>query len=444
MYLRCTKKIFLLAVVSILTTSCSWFAPSTESQQEVEESVVEEPNREYGILSDDYTITRDVIAQGETMGKILNAHGVSAVDIDRLDKVSADIFSLRKIRGGNSYSTFIRQDSTQKLDYLVYEVNRLDYVVFSFAGDSISTYMGVKPSTTKRFKRSATIESSMWGAIVEAKLPFALGSHIEDIYQWSVNFFSIQKGDNFTVIYDEIFVDDTLSIGVGQIWGAKFEHAGGEYYAIPFDQSGKVEYWEDDGASLRKQMLKAPLRYSRISSKFTYSRLHPIYKVYRPHTGVDYAAPAGTPVQAVADGVITFRGWGSGGAGNMVKIKHPNNMTTAYLHLSKFGAGQRVGGSVKQGDVIGYVGSTGASTGAHLDYRVWKGTTPIDPLKIPSEPSEPILEQNQSSFDYVKALIMGELNSEGDFESPLTTLDRVLIDSLAKEAVVQDGGSKDN
>lgn len=422
----------LLSMIALLAVGCSSWGNQTSQEEDVSnvEEVVEVPTL-YGIPSDGYSINTDVIQQGETMGRILNNYGVSAAKIDKLDRASAEVFPLRKIRGGNNYTTFIRSDSTSLLDYLVYEEDHLNYVVFSFAEDTIRTYKGVKPSTIKRHRKSAVIESSMWGAIMDAGLPYALASHIEDIYQWSVDFFAIQKGDNFTVIYDEIIVDDTVSIGVGQIWGAKFEHAGRNHYAIPFEQSGKVEYWEEDGGSLRKAMLKAPLRYSRISSKFTYARLHPIYKVYRPHTGVDYAAPSGTPVQAVADGVVIFRGWGSGGAGNMIKIKHPNNMSTGYLHLRGFASGLKVGSAVKQGEVIGYVGSTGASTGPHLDYRVWKGTTPIDPLKIPSEPSVPISDENKASFEWVKATIMNELNSEGEVENPLTTLSRGEIDSLA-------------
>lgn len=310
---------------------------------------------------------------GETLGKILNGFGVSALTIDRLDKASKDIFPLRNIRAGHKYTAFIHEDSlyAPHLDYLVYERNVAEYVVFGFHDDSVSVRTGEKQFTVRRTKKSATINSSLWGAIMEQELPYALAAEMEDIYQWTVNFFGIQKGDNFTVIYDERFIDDSVSVGIGRIWGAKFCQGGKEYYAIPFRQGGKIRYWEYDGASLRKQMLKAPLKYSRISSKFTYARKHPIYKVYRPHTGVDYAAPKGTPVHAVADGVVTFKGWGGGG-GNTLKIKHAGNLMTGYLHLSGYAKGISKGSRVSQGQLIGYVGSTGASTGPHLDYRIWK------------------------------------------------------------------------
>ena len=173
-------------------------------------------------------------------------------------------------------------------------------------------------------------------------------------------------------------------------------------------------------------MLKAPLKYSRISSKFSYARKHPIYKVYRPHTGVDYAAPKGTPVHAVADGTVTFKGWGGGG-GNTLKIKHAGNLMTGYLHLIGYAKGIVKGSRVSQGQLIGYVGSTGASTGPHLDYRVWKNGTPIDPLKIPSEPAEPIARENRALFEFVRDRITAELNGEVSPEEQITQLDSLVL-----------------
>ncbi|MFI3279124.1 MAG: peptidoglycan DD-metalloendopeptidase family protein [Rikenellaceae bacterium] len=411
-------------LLSLFMGSCSEIS-ETKGADEIEVEVVE--NRTFGILSDDYTLEKSEIKSGETMGKILNGYGVSALQIDKLDKATKEVLPLNKIRGGNSYTVFIKQDSLgSKLDYLVYEEDKINYVVFAMASDSIYAYKGVKPTTIKRNKKSAVIESSMWGAIMDANLPFALASEIENIYQWTVDFFAIQKGDNFTVIYEERFVEDTISVGIGRVWGAKFDHGDREYYAIPFVQDSTLQYWEADGASLRKQMLKAPLKYTRISSGYTTARLHPIYKVYRAHTGVDYAAPSGTPVHSVADGVVIFKGWGGGG-GNTLKIKHANNMTTGYLHLKGYAKGIANGTRVKQGQLIGYVGSTGASTGPHLDYRVWKGSTPINPLKIPQEPQEPIKEENKAAFELIKSKIIGELEGTIPTEEYVTQLDSVKV-----------------
>lgn len=257
---------------------------------------------------------------------------------------------------------------------------------------------------------------------MEQNLPYALAAEMEDVYQWTIDFFGIQKGDSFTVIYDERFIDDTVSVGIGRIWGARFTQNGKDYYAIPFHQGGKVRYWEADGRSLRKQLLKAPLKYTRISSRFSYARKHPIYKVYRPHTGVDYAAPKGTPVRAVADGTVIFKGWGGGG-GNTLKIKHAGNLQTGYLHLSRYAKGIATGKRVVQGQLIGYVGSTGASTGPHLDFRIWKNGKPIDPLKIPQEPAEPIAKAHRAEFDFVRDRIMAELNGDVADDMRITRLD---------------------
>lgn len=400
----------------------------TTQQAAAEKEEAAPQNIVYGINADNYRTETGEVGSGETLGKILNGYGVSALTVDRLDKASKEIFPLRNIRAGHKYTVFIHEDSlyAPHLDYLVYERNMSQYVVFGFHEDSVSVQTGEKEFTVRRTKKSATINSSLWGAIMEEHLPYALAAEMEDIYQWTVDFFGIQKGDNFTVIYDERFIDDSISAGIGRIWGAKFCQGGKEYYAIPFRQGGKVQYWEYDGGSLRKQMLKAPLKYTRISSKFTYARKHPIYKVYRPHTGVDYAAPKGTPVHAVADGVVTFKGWGGGG-GNTLKIKHAGNLMTGYLHLSGYAKGISKGSRVSQGQLIGYVGSTGASTGPHLDYRIWKNGTPIDPLKVPQEPAEPIAKENRATFEFVRDRIAAELNGEVKDEERITQLDSLVI-----------------
>lgn len=401
-----------------------------DAAQESETAEAEAPqNLLYGINADDYRTEVGEVGSGETMGGILNRYGISALAVDRLDKAASDIFPLRNIRAGHKYTAFIHEDSlyAPHLDWLAYETSMTDYVVFGFHdNDSVSIRKDCKEYTLRRTKKSAVINSSLWGAIMEQNLPYALAADLEDIYQWTVDFFGIQKGDSFTVIYDERFIDDTVSVGIGRIWGAKFTQSGKEFYAIPFRQGGKIQYWEADGGSLRKQMLKAPLKYSRISSRFTYARKHPIYKVYRPHTGVDYAAPKGTPVHAVADGVVIFKGWGGGG-GNTLKIKHTGNLQTGYLHLSRFAKGISKGSRVSQGQLIGYVGSTGASTGPHLDYRIWKNGTPIDPLKVPSEPAEPISKENRPLFEYVRDRITAELNGDVKPEERITQLDSLTL-----------------
>lgn len=391
------------------------FGGSTETKGDnIASEEVVEPTYLYGIDIEGYEIVNDTVRMGETVGGILGRRGISAATVDRLDKESKDIFPLRKIRADNAYTTFTRSytDSLGEhsaLDYIVYHKNAIDYVVFGFVGDSISITLGSRPVEYIRQRCEASITSSLWGTIMEHNLPYALAAEFEDIYQWTVDFFGIQAGDSFKVVYDEKMVDGE-SVGIGRIWGAEFCHGGKQYYAIPFSQDGKLRYWEANGESLRKQFLKAPLKYTRISSKFSKARLHPVYKVYRPHHGVDYAAPAGTPVHAVADGTVTFRGWDRGGGGNTIKIKHAGNLETGYLHLKNFAKGISVGTRVSQGQLIGYVGSTGASTGPHLDFRIKKNGTPIDPLKMPQEPAEPISAANKVAFEAVRDRVIAELD----------------------------------
>ena len=399
----------------LLVVGCGGFSAEKESENRATEEVVE-PTFLYGIDIEGYEIVNDTVRMGETVGGILGRRGISAVTIDRLDKASKEIFPLRKIRADNAYTTFTRSytDSLGEhsaLDYIVYHKNAIDYVVFGFVGDSISITLGSRPVDIIRKRCEASITSSLWGTIMEQNLPYALAAEFEDIYQWTVDFFGIQSGDSFKVVYDEKIIDGE-SVGIGRIWGAEFVHGNKQYYAIPYAQDGKLRYWEANGESLRKQFLKAPLKYTRISSKFSKARLHPVYKVYRPHHGIDYAAPAGTPVHSVADGTVTFRGWDKGGGGNTIKIKHAGGMETGYLHLKSFAKGISVGTRVSQGQLIGYVGSTGASTGPHLDFRIKKNGTPIDPLKMVQEPAEPLPSAHKAAFEAVRDRVIAELDGK--------------------------------
>lgn len=410
-------KQILYTILAILIIA-PFTACSSKRAEQKKENIV------FGINADNYTLERKTVERGDSWSKILGSYGIGTQKVLRLDQLTKDICPLRTIRAGSHYTAFTRQDSTAvNLDYLVYEKNLVDYVVFAFVGDSVAVREGQREVEIRRKKSTAVISSSLWGAIMEAQLPYSLASEMEDIYQWTVDFFGIQEGDRFTVIYDEKFID-TLSVGIGRVWGAKFTHRGKDIYAIPFEQGGRLQYWEEDGGSLRKQLLKAPLKFTRISSKFSHARLHPVLKKYRPHHGVDYAAPMGTPVRAVADGTVTKKSYDKA-AGNMLKIKHPGNLSSGYLHLRGFAKGIKVGARVSQGQVIGYVGSTGRSTGPHLDFRLWKGSTPINPLKVPQKPTEPISKDNKERFDKVKERIMAELNGEVPDSMKVTNLENI-------------------
>jgi murein DD-endopeptidase MepM/ murein hydrolase activator NlpD len=241
-----------------------------------------------------------------------------------------------------------------------------------------------------------TIKSSLWADMKDAGINPVLAIRLSDIYAWSIDFFGLQKGDSFKVLYDEIYAGDKL-LDIGTVHAAIFRHAGKDYYAYRFMQGDTTGYWNEVGENLQKAFLKAPLKFSRISSGFTYSRRHPVTRIVRPHTGIDYAAPKGTPVMSIGSGVVIQKGY-AGGGGHTVKIKHNATYTSAYLHLSAYGKGIAKGARVSQGQIIGYVGSTGLSTGPHLDFRIWKNNTPINPLKMESPPAQKILAGRMAEF----------------------------------------------
>ncbi|MCD7962524.1 MAG: peptidoglycan DD-metalloendopeptidase family protein [Rikenellaceae bacterium] len=363
----------------------------------------------YGICADSYSIQEDIVKSGESLSVILDRYGLSAVEIDSAVKASENVFNVKSIRGGNGYKAFLTQDTTARLSHFVYEKNKIEYVVFSF-GDSITVRNDSKDIISETRVAEAEISSSLWNAMVDNDISPALAMELSEIYAWSIDFFGLQKGDKFKIVFEENYVD-SIKVGIGSILGAWFVNNGKKYYAIPFELDGKIKFWDENGNSLRQNLLKAPLSYSRISSTFSHSRLHPVLKIRRPHYGVDYAAPAGTPVYAVADGTVTSRTYTSQG-GNTVKIKHSQGLESGYLHLQKFANGLKVGQRVSQGELIGYVGSTGLATGPHLDFRLWKNGKPIDPLKVDTEPAEPIASEYESHFAMVKEAVLGVLEGE--------------------------------
>lgn len=391
--------------------------------QEIE---IQEESREllYGIDIGSYNLDESTLESGQTLGAILDRYGVSPVTVDQLAKSADSIFPLRNLRAGHKYTTFQAADSTAKLDYFVYEISTTEYLVIDFTQPAPSMHLAEKEVTVQRMQKTATITSSLWNSMIENDMSPALAAELSDIYAWSIDFFGLQKDDQFTVIYDQLYVD-TVCVDVGTIWGASFQHGGKTYYAIPFMQDGKLQYWDENGNSLRKNLLKAPLKFSRISSRFSASRLHPVLRIRRPHYGVDYAAPSGTPVVAVGDGVVIFKGW-SGGGGNTLKIKHNSgSLVSGYLHLKGFAKGIKQGARVQQGQLIGYVGTTGLSTGPHLDFRLWQNGQPIDPLKVPTEPAEPIRAANRTAFEGIRNRIMTELSGPMADSLRVTSLDEL-------------------
>ena len=381
--------IILIIFVIIITTNWSKdYEEDHEIDLTYEEPVVAEPTYIFGICADNYDIAENTINKNQVISDILSEYNVPQTTIYQLDKISKDTYSLRKLHQNNTYRLFLTKDSVPQAHYLVYDISTIDYVVYAFK-DSIYSYLGALPTDTIINRISGTIDISLWDAMIDCGAKPVLAVDLADVYAWTIDFFGISKGDAFDVIYEEIYVEDEL-VGTGKILASNFITSGKNHLAFYYEDKDNKGYFDEDGNSLRRQFLKAPLSYSRISSGFSYARKHPITKKVRPHLGVDYAVPSGTPVYSVGDGVVIDKGWDKKGGGNYLKIRHNSTYTTLYMHLKGFAKGITKGSKVSQNQLIGYVGSTGASTGPHLDYRVFKNGSAINPLKMEAPPVEPI------------------------------------------------------
>ena len=364
----------------------------------------------YGICIDSLALNHYKIEKGNHLSSILLDLGFTGSDAEQITETISPLYPPSKLQIGNKYATITTPDSASTIEYLVFEKSKTDYIVVDLCSDSLKVHESTKPVTLQRRYVEGTINSSLWNTIIESGASPMLALKISDLYAWQVDFFDTKQGDSFRLIYDEAWIDDTTFLEIASIEGALFNHQGREYIAVPFEQDSTREYFDEEGNSLRKEFLKAPLDFFRISSKFTNARYHPILKRYRPHHGVDYAAPAGTPVKTVGDGVVIAKGYQRNGGGNYLKVKHNSVYTTTYMHLSRFAKGVQKGTSVRQGEVIGYVGATGLATGPHLDYRVHKNNVPINPLTMEAPPSYPVKPELRDSFMVIRDEILMQLD----------------------------------
>ena len=405
------KLIVIITIVGVVLVGVSVFFLLRPKEQAEEELVIEDhfvpPVTKFGLPVDSFLIEKETIGKNQNLSHILSNQGISLNLIDKIAKESVSVFDVRKLRSDKNYYLFSKGDSVKQLSYFVYEIDPVDYVVYRL--DSLHIYRGQNPIERKISTASGVINSSLWNALRDNGQSSILALHMADVYQWSIDFFGLQKGDKYRVLFEESYVDSTL-IGITNIFACQFVHANSNYYAFQFEQDSILSYFNEEGQSLKKAFLKAPLQFSRISSHFSHSRMHPILRYARPHLGVDYAAPAGTPVVSIGDGVVVRKTSG-GDAGNYLQIKHNSVYNTAYMHLQGFAQGIVVGARVRQGQLIGYVGSTGLSTGAHLDFRVYKNGSPVNPLTVESPPVEPVNEQNMPQYTILKDSLMTELET---------------------------------
>ena len=412
------KILSILAAVSFLpfAVSCSCGrSASVEGECEVCEDTlsVEHP---LGFCPDSLIVTEGTVKNGQFFSTLLGSLGMSAQESYNLTQACGDVFDVRTLRVGQDYRAYYSPCDSEEgearrgdLLYLVYDRDRSSSIVFS-CRSPYETWVYEKPVTVEKRYADVTISSSLWNDMRAADVSPLLIVGLSDIYAWTVDFFALQKGDRFRVLYDEKVCDGEV-IAVDTVRYAIFSHAGEHFPMVMFNQKdGGNVWWNEKGESMRKAFLKAPLNYSRISSGFSYARKHPVTRKVQPHTGVDYAAPKGTPVMSIGDGVVTSMKY-EGAGGNTVRIRHNSVYSTAYLHLSKYGPGLKQGQRVRQGQIIGYVGSTGRSTGPHLDFRVWKNGTPINPLKMESPPAEPIKESNRKAFRNTHEMYQAQVDS---------------------------------
>ena len=370
---------------------------------------IPEPSYLFGIPVDSFKKEEIKVKKNEMLSNILLSRGINYARIVELAKRSKAVFDVRKIKAGNSFTFFWSLDSIPVVKHMVYEKNIEEYITYSFA-DSIQVTEGRKEVSYEQREIAGTIESSMWNSLVDLNVSPKLSLDLSDVYQWTIDFFGLQKGDSYRVIYEVKMIDET-PIGINRVLASSFTHSGKEHWAFIFEQDGTMEYFDEEGQSLRRAFLKAPLKFSRISSGYSNSRLHPILKIYRPHRGIDYAASAGTPVHTIGDGKIVKIAYDKA-SGNYIKIKHNGVYTSGYMHLQrrpKFKMGQYV----KQGDIIGNVGSTGYATGPHLDFRIWKNGQLVNPTKVESPPVEPVAAENKASFDSLASVFIMQLQDLG-------------------------------
>ena len=363
-----------------------------------QDTVVVPKTGRYGLPLADYKTDSGLIKPNQNLSDLLARRGVPTETIHVINQHFEGVFDVRTMRVGQPYTFFMDEDSTQLLKYLVYEHNPIEYVVVDFENDYRVT-KGVKPTEWKQKEVKGKVESSLWVALQQQQTSPMLAMLMSDIFGWTIDFFDLKKEDEFRILYEQQFVD-SIPLPKFRICAASYQQEDSLYYAIPFTQDNEELYYNERGNSLEGAFLKAPLDFYRITSRFTNRRFHPVLKRYRAHHGVDYAAPTGTPVYSIGSGKVISVGW-AGGGGNTVKIRHNDTYVTSYMHLSRYAKGLKVGQAVKQKEVIGYVGSTGLSTGPHLDFRVYERGKPINPLTIKSQPKKPISQENKEAFGVV-------------------------------------------
>ena len=387
------NRILSFFLISIFLISCSK-AEKKEVQKKVKEKII----TEFGYTLNNYNVKKSKVKNGDSFGSILERNNLYYPQIYNIVQKVKKVYDIRKINIGKPYTILSSKDSLNTPQVFIYQPNKIDYVVVSLT-DSLWAEKKSKAVKIKEFKAECIITSSLSETMEKQKLSPLLSNELSEIYAWTIDFFRLEKGDNFKIIYSAKYIDDSIYVGLNRIHSAFFEHRGKPFYAIEFEtdpKRGIVEYFDENGKNLRRAFLRSPVQFSRVSSRYNLKRRIAYYGYrIRPHKGTDFAAAVGTPIRATASGTVTKSSY-TRSNGNYVKIKHNGTYSTQYLHMDKRGV--KVGQFVKQGDYIGTVGMTGNTSGPHVCYRFWKNGRQVDPLKQKLPEAKPISKELKERY----------------------------------------------
>ncbi|OQP68045.1 M23 family metallopeptidase [Niastella populi] len=385
----------ILIVAVIVLSSLNLSLPGERAPQAKKDSTEKIIPRRFGLPLDSFNVTESVIQRNEYLASILELYNVDTNTISRLQAKSKYVYDVRKMKAGAQYTVFASKDTTHKVCYFVYQPNAIDYVMYDLR-DSVKVVAGKRQVTARLETASGIIDGSVYETFQRSGIDPSLAMKMADLYAYTVDFYSIHDGDYFKILYEQRYIKDE-PVETGAIQSAVFSHNGEKFYAFYYrsDTTEAGDYYDEKGKSLRKSFLKAPLKFSHITSGYSLRRFHPVQKRWKTHLGTDYAAPEGTPIIATGDGVVIESEF-TNNNGNFVKIKHDDTYSTQYLHMTKQAV--RAGQSVRQGQVIGYVGSTGLATGPHVCYRFWKNGKQVNPLQQTFPPSVPLPDSVMTRF----------------------------------------------
>ena len=353
---------------------------------------------EFGFNYADFNVVQDTVKKGDSFGTIIQGQNIGNRQVYDIVEQVKDSFNVRTIRYNKPYTILRSKNKTNKIQVFIYQPDALTYYIIDFRDSIANAYKKVKPVTLKRKIIGGVLKSSLSETLGNNSVEAALANRITKVFSWSIDFFKLKKGDRYGLIFTERFINGKTYDGVEELQAAFFEYKGKIIYAFPFQKdttSEKVEYYDDQGKTLKNFFLKTPIKFSRITSRFTMNRFHPVQHRWKAHKGTDYAAPTGTPISTTASGVVEQTGY-TAGNGNFVKVKHNGTYSTQYLHMSRILV--RRGQRVTQGQKIGLVGSTGLASGPHVCYRFWKNGVQVDALRLNLPTGESLTGNDRERF----------------------------------------------